>query len=690
MVIIWGQCIGLNPVTGILQKDASKMRFTRCSFQYLFAMTIAIAQIIGTLLSVYRLYNYPNVGVLGSVTFLAPACLTTISFIRTAPKWPPLMNKLTNSRLDEYIHPDVVKWCQIACAVYMGMCLVEHAMALLSRLMGILECSEGEVNVGEVFLKGTSPWLYDLNVPYDVWLGIILQNYVPASTWEVLREDYNRATKLIKLFDQVFSKMVLIAFGNDLFAICLQLYNVLRKVVKSSPLNNTICPGHDSSIFRTYIFPAYVTYSTIFLIARFLTLALVASGVHSSSLVARPVLYAVPTTSYCKEVERFQNQVNSGTVALSGLRFFYITRDLVLTNLYATTIVVAQMIGTVLSVYRLYKKPNVGILGSVVYLTTAFLTTFSFIRIAPKWPSLMNQLSNFRLDEYINPNIAKRCKIACAVYLGMGVAEHIMAILSRLIRILECYEGEVNVAELFMRSTTPWLYDLNVPYDVWLGTILQYFNIVSTATWNYLDIFIVCISLYLTSIMEQINKKISLTASKNYVSASTWGALREDYNRAANLVKLFDSVFSGLILIAFANDLFSICIQLYNVLGKVIRSPQLINKMCPRHDGSIFRIYIFPGYVTYSTIFMLVRFLTLALVASGVHSSSLVSLPVLYAVPSTSYCKEVERFQNQINNNTVALSGLHFFYITRNLILTVAGTIVTYELVLLQFNNDDR
>lgn len=37
--------------------------------------------------------------------------------------------------------------------------------------------------------------------------------------------------------------------------------------------------------------------------------------------------------------------------------------------------------------------------------------------------------------------------------------------------------------------------------------------------------------------------------------------------------------------------------------------------------------------------------------------------------------------------NTVALSGDKFFFLTRKLILRMAGTIVTYELVLMQFNH---
>ncbi|KAJ8735033.1 hypothetical protein PYW08_014283 [Mythimna loreyi] len=357
--------------------------------------------------------------------------------------------------------------------------------------------------------------------------------------------------------------------------------------------------------------------------------------------------------------------------------------------LFATTLAVLQIIAIILSTYRVFKFPHVDVFGSVAFFTPAFLTTISFIRIAPKWPTLMKKLIKFGLDEYVHPNVVKRCRIACSVYLGICILDHVMSIATTIVHIVECREGVNNIREEYIRSMYAWLYELHVPYDGWLAMILQYLNVLNTATWNYLDIFIVCISLYLTSIMELINKKIVLTASKNYVPASTWEVLRKDYNRMINLIKLFDEAFNGLVMIAFANDLFAICIQLYNVLAKVMKSPNFIDKICPGHEGSVYLI-VFPVYVTYSTMFLIARFLMMSLVAAGVHSSSLVSLPALYTVPTTSYCKEVERFQSQIMNETVAISGLQLFNITRDLVLTVSGTILTYELVLLQYNNDDK
>ncbi|KAF9406733.1 hypothetical protein HW555_012996 [Spodoptera exigua] len=269
------------------------------------------------------------------------------------------------------------------------------------------------------------------------------------------------------------------------------------------------------------------------------------------------------------------------------------------------------------------------------------------------------------------------------------LVEHVLSIVSRIARILECND-QVHVGEMFIKVTSPWLYELNVPYVVALGAIVQFLNIVSTATWNFADIFIVNMSLFLTSILQQINKKIAATASKNYVPASKWGELREDYTRATNLIKRFDDVLSGIVLITFANDLFFICMQLYNILSNSVKTTQVLTKLCPGYENSYSRYYIYPAYLAYSSVYLFVRFLSVALVAARIHSASMVPGPILFAVPATSYCKEVERFQNQVNDGVVvAFSGLHFFYITRDLVLTIAGTIVTYELVLLQFSTDD-
>lgn len=72
--------------------------------------------------------------------------------------------------------------------------------------------------------------------------------------------------------------------------------------------------------------------------------------------------------------------------------------------------------------------------------------------------------------------------------------------------------------------------------------------------------------------------------------------------------------------------------------------------------------------------------------ASSIYENSKEPLPTIFSVPSEFYNMEVQRLQMQISIETLALTGCNFFTVTRTLMLTVAGTIVTYEIVLVQLN----
>ncbi|CAG9825065.1 unnamed protein product [Phaedon cochleariae] len=48
--------------------------------------------------------------------------------------------------------------------------------------------------------------------------------------------------------------------------------------------------------------------------------------------------------------------------------------------------------------------------------------------------------------------------------------------------------------------------------------------------------------------------------------------------------------------------------------------------------------------------------------------------------------KQIKRLLLQINFDNVALTGCRMFRITRGIVLSIAGAVVTYELVLIQFN----
>lgn len=76
-------------------------------------------------------------------------------------------------------------------------------------------------------------------------------------------------------------------------------------------------------------------------------------------------------------------------------------------------------------------------------------------------------------------------------------------------------------------------------------------------------------------------------------------------------------------------------------------------------------------YFWFSLTFLITRTVAVSLFASYIHDESKKSIYVLRAIPRYSWCKEAFRFSEEVVNETVALSGLKFFFLTRRLILTV-------------------
>lgn len=94
-------------------------------------------------------------------------------------------------------------------------------------------------------------------------------------------------------------------------------------------------------------------------------------------------------------------------------------------------------------------------------------------------------------------------------------------------------------------------------------------------------------------------------------------------------------------------------------------------------------------YFWFSLLFVIGRTLALSLYSAEINDESKKLMDVFRAVPQVSWCFEVKRFSEEVYFDNIALSGMKFFFLTRKLVLTVVGTIVTYELVLMQFHQDN-
>nr|XP_012217698.1 PREDICTED: gustatory receptor for sugar taste 64f-like [Linepithema humile] len=343
--------------------------------------------------------------------------------------------------------------------------------------------------------------------------------------------------------------------------------------------------------------------------------------------------------------------------------------------LYSAIVFLGIVTVSVCNVWRLCSTGlNSTKMTTFVFYATTLVTAVLFLQLARQWPCLaliwekLEREFTSRHRRVSKTTLATRFKIVTAVVMLLALVEHSAAVVSAYISAVECaaYRNDTDVIGTYFQSQFPQIFS-RISYSLWRGILVEVINILSTFSWNFVDLFLILISIALADQFRQLNSR--LYAIKGKAMPDWWWAeARNDYNHLATLTRRVDSHISSIVLLSFATDLYFICIQLlfsFNPIRGIVRKI----------------------YFCFSFGFLLARTTAVSLYAASVHDESLLPAPVLYSVSGSSYSSEVARLLTQVTTDNISLTGMKFFSVTRSLVLTVAGTIVTYELVLVQFNS---
>ncbi|XP_070501270.1 gustatory receptor for sugar taste 64b-like [Chironomus tepperi] len=94
------------------------------------------------------------------------------------------------------------------------------------------------------------------------------------------------------------------------------------------------------------------------------------------------------------------------------------------------------------------------------------------------------------------------------------------------------------------------------------------------------------------------------------------------------------------------------------------------------------------SFFWYSFFFMMIRTFSSLLCASKVNESAKETETLIRLIPSAKWNSDLQRLNDTIKSNTIGLSGRRFFFVTKTFILAMIGTVVKYELVLLDEVNN--
>nr|AUF73061.1 gustatory receptor [Anoplophora chinensis] len=309
-------------------------------------------------------------------------------------------------------------------------------------------------------------------------------------------------------------------------------------------------------------------------------------------------------------------------------------------------------------------------LGITIFYSSALVTLILYVNLARSWPKLMTLWC--RIDKIMNnsygypKSLNRRFRIVSATYSILALGNFLINTVYKSISIKESTRNEYNINKYYFKSF-PQMFRF-IPFSAVSATFCCIVHIHTLLTWLINDLFIILISIALALRFKQISERL-VRNQRTFQNKSLhfWKEIREDYDRLSLLCKELDKHLSYMILLSFSMNIFFLLVKLYNSLeGFADVSGQV--------------------YFVYSFVYLIIKIVSVSLYAAWINDESVGPASILNSVPASSYNIEIRRLLTQINFDNVALTGCRMFKVTRGIILSIAGAVVTYELVLIQFN----
>ncbi|KAM7357513.1 gustatory receptor 64b [Cochliomyia hominivorax] len=339
---------------------------------------------------------------------------------------------------------------------------------------------------------------------------------------------------------------------------------------------------------------------------------------------------------------------------------------------YAVVIMVLNVSEFCLVLKYIFKNGlSFHISGTISLFLVCLLEHVFFWRLAIKWPKLIlrwRQVEQLFVKApyqlYANFNMKLKIYIWYLLIMLGSLAEHCILVYNSFHKSnLERTQCKLNISyweSLYVRER-PHLQNV-IPFQYWLLPLLEWINLTLAYPRSFTDAFVVIISIGLASRFRQIHLRIESVRGKAMPSIF-WKETREHFLVLKRLMRIINMEISPIILLGLANNMYFICFQLFNSFNNIGVD------------------WVAVAGFWFSLIFNIIRTIVTLYLATSVDEYTKKIISCLRDIPSKSWCMETQRFNEQLAVDLTAFTGGGFFFMTRKLILTMASTIITYELM---------
>ncbi|XP_041973947.1 gustatory receptor for sugar taste 64f-like [Aricia agestis] len=318
----------------------------------------------------------------------------------------------------------------------------------------------------------------------------------------------------------------------------------------------------------------------------------------------------------------------------------------------------------------------------ILITSFALFLTIHMSVFCKNWRNMMDEIE--RIERLI-PKSARRRNIdvnKVLIFLfGMGIIEDLIYLVYSVHK--ACLSTECTV-----RGYYEYYYDFTfnvIPFSYFAACAMQISKLQKTFLMAFLDAMIVSVTVYLMNRFQDFNYALAVRLKKcRYNKNVQWRDIQGYYTRLAKLVRAVDDRYNTFIFMSFAVNLVYICKNIYVYIQyhrhKFINASAQVSESLSWLEVTHFFMF---------NVSVLTKALMTFTSTAYLHTLTREPLNALHTIPATAYSPQFQRFMDQVFQSKVHLSGLKMFYISRNTILSVISTVITYELVLIQLPDND-
>ncbi|KAG5679797.1 hypothetical protein PVAND_009335 [Polypedilum vanderplanki] len=320
---------------------------------------------------------------------------------------------------------------------------------------------------------------------------------------------------------------------------------------------------------------------------------------------------------------------------------------------------------------------------SIIYVETflfyviSMAKSFMIFRLATKWKEIMRRWSEnekvFLSAPYEIKGWSLRTKLTvvfCIMVFGV-FSEHLFflayAINNNYLQVTYCNPKSNIFWDNFLSRYRPHIRHF-IKYSPYQLPLYEWVNLLQAFAFSYTDIFIMLMAIGITTRFNQYIQLFRKIISNDKIRREIiWRNLRIDYIHLVELTKFIDKHISGLVLISTGHNMLTMILKFYSAFKP--SNVDILNAV----------------YFWFFLTFLTCRTLSVLLLSASINEAAKKPMEYIRNIPNKEWNVELKRLFDIIlmESPTIGFSGKQLFFVTRGMILTMIGTIITFEIILL-------